>query len=132
MKLLLEQWRGYLKEEESPQTVYHGTSLNRWNKLKQGGYETDLLYFAINPDGTDMYSRMAVENDEIEFDIEQEDNPPIMVHLDFAQLEANGELGRDWDDTPEGLSWEESIEYGGTASFRGNLKNAIKKVEVFE
>tara|TARA_B100000945_G_scaffold280751_1_gene248066 strand:+ start:236 stop:631 length:396 start_codon:yes stop_codon:yes gene_type:complete len=131
MKLLFENWREYLKEEESPQTVYHGTSLNRWNKLKQDGYKTDLLYFATDPDGTDMYSRMAVENDEMS-GILPEDNPAIMVHLDLAQLEANGELGRDWDDTPEGFSWEESIEYGGTASFRGNLKNAIKKVEVFE
>ena len=131
MKKLLTEWRKFLKEEEAPQTVYHGTSLNRWNKLKEGGYETDLLYFATDPDGTDMYSRMAVENDEMN-GIDPEDNPAVMVHLDLAQLEADGELGRDWDDTPEGLSWEESIEYGGTASFKGNLKNAIKKVEVFE
>ena len=131
MKQLLENWRKYIAEMEEPKTVYHGTSLHRWNKIKEGGYETKLLYFAIDPDGTDMYSRMAVENDELD-GIDQEDNPPVMVHLDLTQLEADGELGRDWDDTPEGLSWEESIEYGGTASFRGNLKNAIKKVEVFE
>jgi hypothetical protein len=140
MKLLLERWQNYLNEGP-PKTVYHGTSLYRWNIIKKGGYNTDLLYFADDPDGTTMYWRMAIEEDEMR-GIDEEKNAPVILHLDITQLEKNGELQPDWDDIqaafrqgeinrpPEEISWKESMEFGGTASFRGNLENAIKKVEI--
>tara|TARA_R110000851_G_scaffold78423_3_gene173074 strand:- start:2567 stop:3007 length:441 start_codon:yes stop_codon:yes gene_type:complete len=146
MKLLLENWRKFVALHEAvglPNIVYHGTSLHRFNKMKKDNFNTELLYFATEPDGTDMYWRMAVENDEMA-GINEDDNPPVILYLELQQLQTNGELGPDWDDMgaafrqgeidkpPEEVSWEESIDFGGTASFKGNIKSAIKKVEIIK
>lgn len=139
----MKSFKQYLEENKTYNMVYHGTSLYRFNKLKDNGYNTDLIYFSVNLEGTEMYWRMAVEADELE-GIDIETNPPIVLYLSLKELIKNGELQPDWDDMlsafkqgeinipPEKVSWEESIEFGGTASFKGNIKNAIKNVKIIK
>lgn len=133
----------YREASKLSKYLYHGTSLRRWNQIKQGGYITNLLYLADSISGTEMYRLNAVEEDEGDR-VDQVDNAEVMAQFDLGKLAESGTLMPDWDDVPTNMelfpdaswvdqvSWDDSLRRLGTCSFKGNVGPALMKVRVIK
>ena len=123
-----------------PKVLYHGTSLQRFRKMQQTGMRTNLIYLSAEKEGTTYYRQQAWEED-MDFD-ELPDNAPVILVFDTRTLMAQGTLMPDWDDIgdawrrgdfptpPEDTSWEESLEWGDSVSYKGPLEKALVNVEI--
>jgi len=120
--------------------LYHGTTSHRLAKIRRDGWRTPLIYLADSEEGTEMYMTNALEIDEMEG---VDDNAGVVLAFDLGVLEATGTLGPDWDDMqtawslgeidrpPDEVSWEESLGFGGTVSYRGPLREALVGVREY-
>jgi len=122
--------------------LYHGTSLHRWKQLEADNYETEIIYLARSPERTVHYRLNAVEQDEIDDAVNQDDNAEVIAKFELQTLIKQGELMPDWDDVrtnmelfpdavePQDVSWIDSLRVLGTCSYEGSLKEALKAVRV--
>ena len=129
--------------------LYHGTSKHRYDQMRENPLdtsmsETGMIYLANTIEGTEMYSSMAVENDEMN-GVDEEENGWVTLTFSADKLLQSGEMGPDWDDVrsgislgeleisdPSEMSWEESLRKYGTCSFTGHFGDAIVDVQIDE
>jgi len=116
MKLLLENWREYLSEGQLPDVLYHGTSVDQYNRMRENGFEVKELYLA----DTDGKSAEYAERQSIADGSEQS----VILTLDTKML--IGDLRSDPGSNPE--EWEYDM---GQWAFDGNIKDAIINEEIW-
>jgi len=110
MKLLLENWRGYLNEGKVPEVLYHGTSATQYERIKNNRYDVDDFYLAdTNDKSADYAEKQSVADGSEE---------SIILTIDTNRLD--GDIRIDPGSSPE--EWEYDM---GQWVFTGNIKNAI-------
>ena len=107
MKLLFENWRQYLNEAKMPDVLYHGTSAEQYERIKDNGYNVKELYLA----DTDAKSADYAEQQSIADGSEKS----IILTLDTNRL-VYGDVRVDRGSGPE--EWEYSM---GQWIFTGNI-----------
>jgi len=110
MKLLLENWRGYLNEERMPDILYHGTSASQYELIKNNGYAVEELYLADSDDKSADYAEKQSVADGSE--------ESVILTIDTNKLDGDTQV--DPGSNPE--EWEYDM---GQWTFTGNIKDAI-------
>ena len=110
MKILFESWRKYINEEETPQVLYHGTSIVQYERIKDNGYNVKDFYLAdVSDKSADYAEKQSIADGSEE---------SIILTIDTNKLD--GEIRTDPGSNPEELEYDM-----GQWVFIGNIEDAI-------